>query len=65
MMSLACVITSFLVKPNKRSAALIIILGSVEIPKVNVEGTATRILPFESAPLKSISVVIGSSDNTP
>ncbi len=34
--------------------------GSVEMPIVNVDGTLTRMFFFDSAPLSSISMVIGS-----
>ena len=65
MISLACCTTSVFVKPSKRSAAFIIIAGFVETPNVNVAGTATLIFPLDNAPFRSISVAIGSNDNTP
>ena len=63
IISLAIEIIVCLFEFKSLSAAFCIILGLVEMANVNVEGTATLIFPLESAPLRSISVVMGSNDN--
>ena len=60
MMSRACPATSLSCRPSRRSAALFMMSGEVEMPMVNVEGTLTRMFFLESALVRSISIVIGS-----
>ena len=60
MMSLACAATWLSFSPSRRSAALFMMSGAVEMPMVNVDGTFTRMFFFESALVRSISIVIGS-----
>ena len=49
-------------RPNRRSAALAMILGSVETPMVKVLGTWMRMFCWDSAFLRSILIVIGFSE---
>ncbi len=60
MMSRAWAATSCSFRPSRRSAALFMMSGSVEIPIVNVDGTLTRMFFFDRAAARSISTAIGS-----
>ena len=45
--------------PSRRSAAFIMIAGSVLMPTVNVLGTLMRMFWKESAPCRGMLIVIG------
>ena len=60
MMSLAWAAIAFSFRPSRRSAALFMMSGRVEIPMVNVDGALTRMFFFDNALVSSISIVIGS-----
>ena len=59
MISFAKLLTSACVKPNKRSAALVITPDSVDTPTVKREGTSTRMFCLLKAFVKLISIEIG------
>ena len=60
MMSRASAEMRSICMPSTRSAAFSITPGSVEMPTVNVEGQLTRMFCLESAPVRLMSIVIGS-----
>ena len=60
MMSRASAETRSICMPSRRSAAFSITPDSVEIPTVNVDGQLTRMFCFDSAPVRLMSIVIGS-----
>jgi hypothetical protein len=59
IMSLARLLMASCDKPKSRSAALFIMLGSVEIPTVKRDGTSTLMFCLLKALLRLISIEIG------